>query len=441
MIVSELNANLRSKNINKQIIISLFLKVSGMLLGFAVIPKTLYILGANQYGVWLTILSVVSWLVTFDVGIGNGLRNKLTESLAIDDLDSSRRYISTAYFSLSIIGLSIILVSSVIYPFINWNDAFNTKLISNRELGSTMYLITVAVIINFIIIIVNQVMNAFQQTAYTNIVSILHSSLFLCSLYFFKSTHDLYNVTKFYAISLVLSGIVISIAFYYPRRQYIPKLKWFDLSKVTEILKLGGGFFIIQIATIFMFSISSMLIIQLLTPQDVSVYNVTFRLFSSLTLIFSLIVAPYWSAFTEANKKLDFKWIKTAIFRLHLLLFLTTIVAILLYFFHQLILDLWIGKNKIVPGESVALMMALYSIVLNWSNIYSHYLNGIGKLKLQTIVAVVQAIIIIPLCFLFTKYFEFGLFGIMLSMTLCILPFAILGPIITYKSLKKYSYE
>ena len=437
MIISELNANLRSKNINKQIIISLVLKVLGMALGFLVIPKTLSILGKDQYGIWLTILSVVTWLVTFDVGIGNGLRNKLSEALAIGDHQDSQKLISTAYISLACIGVFIIILAFCIYPFINWNVIFNTRLISNHELNLTMFIITIAIVINFIISIINQVMNAFQLTAYTNVLAVLQSVLFLLFLYMLNNSNDLFSVTKIYSICLIISGLAVSFVFFFNRRDYIPSLKFFDIKKVKEILKLGGGFFIIQIATVFMFSITSMLIIQLLKPEDVTTYNVAFRLFSVLTMIFSLIVTPYWSAFTEANKKKDFVWIKNAIYKLHVMLGIVTIGAIILCLSHQIILDLWLGEKKIVPGTKVAIIMGIYAIILNWSNIYSHYLNGIGKIKLQTIIAVFQAITIIPLCFLFTRYFTLGLFGIMISMTLCMLPFAIIGPVVTFKTLKK----
>jgi O-antigen/teichoic acid export membrane protein len=229
--------------------------------------------------------------------------------------------------------------------------------------------------------------------------------------------------------------------FYYNRREYIPRLKWIDISKVHDILKLGGSFFIIQIATIVMFSISNMMIIQLLSPKDVSVYNVIFRLFSVLTLTFSIVITPYWSAFTEAHKKSDFKWIKKSIFNLHILLVLSIVGAAVLIAFHQIILDLWLGKNKIVPGYMLSIMIAVYSIVLNWSNIYSHFLNGIGKLRMQTIIAVIQAALVIPSCLFFTNVLKLGLVGVVLSMVVFMLTIAVLGPIVTYKKLNSFKNE
>ena len=45
-------------------------------------PITLNCLTQYEYGIWLTINSVLVWIDSFDIGLGNGLRNQLTKSIA-----------------------------------------------------------------------------------------------------------------------------------------------------------------------------------------------------------------------------------------------------------------------------------------------------------------------------------------------------------------------
>jgi O-antigen/teichoic acid export membrane protein len=58
-------------------------------------------------------------------------------------------------------------------------------------------------------------------------------------------------------------------------------------------------------------------------------------------------------------------------------------------------------------------MMALYVIVNSWNNIYSHFLNGVGIIKMQLIFGAIGAIINVPLAIFLGKHF--GISGVILS--------------------------
>ena len=50
-------------------------------------------LGDEKYGIWATILSFISWIYYCDLGIGNGLRNKLASTIVIGDKEASKKYL------------------------------------------------------------------------------------------------------------------------------------------------------------------------------------------------------------------------------------------------------------------------------------------------------------------------------------------------------------
>lgn len=56
-------------------------------------------------------LSVLSWISLFDIGIGNGLRNKLAENLKNYDSLKTRKYVSSAYIMLTIIVMILMIVT------------------------------------------------------------------------------------------------------------------------------------------------------------------------------------------------------------------------------------------------------------------------------------------------------------------------------------------
>jgi hypothetical protein len=77
---------------------------------------------------------------------------------------------------------------------------------------------------------------------------------------------------------------------------------------------------------------------------------------------------------------------------------------------------IWLGSNIEIPF-SMSILMGLYIAILISSLSYSNFLNGLGKLRLQTINTVTVAILFYPVCsFLGSKI---GLIGIVAGM--CVL--------------------
>mgnify|MGYP000199442594 FL=1 len=49
------------------------------------IPITINYVNADNYGIWLTVSSIISWMSFFDIGINNGLKNKFAEAKAMNN--------------------------------------------------------------------------------------------------------------------------------------------------------------------------------------------------------------------------------------------------------------------------------------------------------------------------------------------------------------------
>lgn len=82
---------MNDKRLYKNIGINVILKPLTMLLSMIYIPVLLDYLGDEKYGVWATISAFVNWFSVFDIGIGNGMRNKLAESLAAETTKNPAR--------------------------------------------------------------------------------------------------------------------------------------------------------------------------------------------------------------------------------------------------------------------------------------------------------------------------------------------------------------
>ena len=64
--------DISEKNVRKNMILSTVYRALSMVISYLYVPVVLAYLGEVKYGVWTTILNVLSWITYFDIGIGHG---------------------------------------------------------------------------------------------------------------------------------------------------------------------------------------------------------------------------------------------------------------------------------------------------------------------------------------------------------------------------------
>lgn len=415
----------RSRNYLHQIKGAIVYKVGVMLTQFLAIPLMIHYLGQEQFGVWSTLLSIMSWIVFFDLGVGNGLRNKVAEALAKNDTAEAAKYVASGYSLIGLIALIMWALVTSISFFVPWQSVFNTNAISEATLRLTVQVVTLFVIFNFWIGLIGAILGAMQKTAMNGLGKMISNLFALLFVYVLTKTTDA-NITYLamtYGISLVIANIGISWWFYQDHPELQPKL-YFDQQHVSPLLSVGMQFFIIQIAGLVIFTTDKILITQLLGPEYVTQYEVVFRIFNLISVLHMLISTPLWSAYTDAYHRSDMAWIKR-IFHKQLVIFTCIIGAVcLMGFLIEPIIALWIGHEMPV-SQSLVISIGLFVLVSSWNNIYSIFLNGIGEIKLQLYMAVTAMIINIPLAIYFVKWLDLGLSGVVLATVVSLSPPAI----------------
>jgi len=430
----------RTRNYFKQLTSSFVFKLLAIISSFLLIPIMIKYLGNEQYGIWSTLLSIISWVVLFDIGIGNGLRNKIAESMARNDFLSAQKYISTSYVLIGFIALFLLLIFMLISNFINWQTVFNTKNLSNEELKYIVNISVSFLLINFWISLINQVVNGLQKSSISVFNQFLSNFISLVFVYILSllTESSLVYLSIVYGISLLSSNIIVSIWFYKKNMNLIPKIIFYNKKFVKSITSLGFKFFIIQIAVIVIFTTDKILITQLFGPKYVTNYDIVFKLFSIITIAHSLLMAPLWSAYSDAYHRKDFDWIKHTIknqLKLYILFIIATITLIISA---QFIITLWIGES-IKIDKMLLISMGLFVLVATWSNIFAYFVNGVDKLNVQIYTSIIAICINIPISIFIVKYFETGIYGIVLGTTISLSFFAIFGALQTYYILKEQS--
>ncbi|PVX18380.1 polysaccharide biosynthesis protein [Vibrio cholerae] len=435
---SRLVPNLRTKTYLTQLKGSFIFKGLAIILSFFLVPLMLEYLGAEKYGIWSTLLSMIFWILIFDFGIGNGLRNKLSESIVKNDWLAVREYISTAYFAVACIAIFLCSIFYIISSYISWNYVFNTNVVSNSELRLVVNISFLFVSINFFFSIINQVLNSSHKTDLVVFNQFLSNGLSLLFVFFLKmnTSGDMKLLALIYGISLFLSNLCVSVFFYGTNRNYMPSIFSISKHKLPIIISLGGHFFIIQLAVLILFTTDRILITHLIGPEYVTPYDIVFKLFSVVTIVHSVIVAPLWNSYSDAFYRKDLRWIKKMMGKQIIIFGCLFFLALILLLSSPYIIFLWVGAVDNL-NFTLILVVFLYSMVLCWNNIFALFINATGYLRLSLIINIALVFLNIPLSVFMVKYFIDGPESIVLATILCLLIGAFLGPIQCLKIINK----
>ena len=411
----------RTKNISKHILLSAFFKTGSLILNFLLIALTIDYLSPVNYGIWLIITSILSWFTFFDIGFGQGLRNKFTESLAKNNHKLAKAYVSSAYFSVGTISILLLFLFCIANFFIDWTFIFNTDKKMANDLSLIMMIVFSNFCLQFVFKLISTIYTADQRPSMQSFIGFLTNafSLFFILLLIKYSSSSLLIFSLIFSILPVL--ILIFFNFYSFNRKYErfkPSFKLFKWKYVKDIMNIGLDFFTIQIASIILFSTDNFIITQLFGPEQVTPYNIALKYFTIITIGFSVIVTPFWSAITEAYTIKDFDWIKKSMNSLFKLSIFFSFLTFIMIFISEDIYLFWIGSSVYIPYD-LTFLMGVYALIRVFGLPFNHFVNGTGKIKFQLYIATVGAIFNIPLSIFLAKNLELGLSGIILATILC----------------------
>ena len=84
-----------------------------------------YFNNQNVLGVWFTLVSILNWILMFDLGIGNGLRNHLVPQINAGNMQEVKKLVSSAYILLGSISAIAGVIGFIAIEHINLNELFN----------------------------------------------------------------------------------------------------------------------------------------------------------------------------------------------------------------------------------------------------------------------------------------------------------------------------
>lgn len=420
----------RSKEAVKNIALSFAAKAVSIICSLMIVSLTINYVNPTQYGIWLTLSSIIGWVHFFDLGIGNGFRNKFAEAKAHGDTIIARKYVSTTYLMISLIVAFVFLVIMSINHFINWSTVLRVNETYSDELSKIFVVISAFFCLNMVVSLLGTLLTADQKPGVGAIIGGLGQVVSLAVIYILTkvSQGSLMKLALYFSGVPCLIWLIASVYMYSSTKykEYLPKVEYFDKSLIKDILGLGVQFFFIGLAMILVFQIINIVISRELGPEYVTEYNIAYKYFSISHMIIAIIVNPFWSAFTDAYQKKDIVWMKNIKRKLEHIWALSSIAIVLMLAISGIVYKYWIGDEVTIPIQT-SVVLAIFFISNNLAATYLNLINGIGYIKIQLIIYIIISVISWPAMTIGGQLF--GIVGIVTIPTICVTAQWIFGKI------------
>lgn len=395
----------------KNTFFAFLIKGIALVISFLTTPAFISYFDNNEIlGVWYTMLSVLTWFLNFDLGIGNGIRNNLTIALSKNDKKKAKYIISSGIFISGIVSLILLAIGIGLLSLINLNKFLNISenLISYQTLYISAILVLIAIVLRLVLTSVSAVFYAIQKSSVNNFLSLCVSVLQLLFVLIFRFDDiekSLIYLSLAYMLfsnfPIIFGGIIV---FCTKLKDCRPSIYYIEKKYIKIVLSIGGIFFFCQILYMLIINTNEFLITSFFGPKYTTEYTFYYKISSLISMITTLAMTPIWSVITKAMTEKKWNWLSSLYKKIKKIGFLIIMFEFLLIPFMQIIFDLWLGKNVIHIDYLIAFAFACFGSVFVYSSMLSTIVCGMAKMKLQTVCYTIGVVFKFIFIFLISRF-------------------------------------
>ncbi len=380
------------------------------------IPLALHLLGSERYGLWLSVGSVLAWIGFVGPGLGYGLINALSDASGRDDVDTMRRHVSTAVFTILCAGSLLVAVTPALSGWSGWTSLLGVE--DRPDLSrEALTLVGVAAglfAVSFSLEFIGPVCAGLQEGYLSSMASMLASLAVLVGVAWLAwQGGSLVAFALVVGLPPILANLALATYVFWRRYpQLRPSLRLWNRQSFTSLMGFGGWMFLGQMGELAIFQSANILIANRFGPGQVPRFAVPAALFMNLTSMCYLVVQPYWPALKEASVREDWDWIRVAMSRtLKIRIGFMACAGVAIVIGGPGFIRLWAGEQG-VPERSLLAAMGVYYLLVAWSGNYVVLLLGLGLVRIKTLLTLMVGLVHVAGFFLLSPYVGLSAFPI-----------------------------
>ena len=371
-------------------------------------PYFIKVLGSEQYGLWILILSVMGWFDVVSLGFPQAVQRQIIQALELKDNKRVNIVFSTGLVLFGGLGLASI---SILIGLTQVPAIFGVEGVNQITLINILLVLSVKVLWGFMM---NPFHGFFSGLLRFDIDANLSSlNVILKALLVFWLISD-FNIWGAVAATLLADFFTNLLKIYYAKRLFpsltfktnlVSKAEIIDLFSYSKHIVLNG------IATTVASKSGPLIITQLFDLQSVAIQRVATSLTMHLRAFInsvSGVFSPIFNQMAARKQNMEKIFLQTTTINI----FVSTVLHLCLLMFGKVFIILWVGSDF---EYSVFMLYAVIfpSLCVSFSSCTSGILLAQANHKLMSVVTICSVCINIPLSIFLGL--EFGLIGVVLG--------------------------
>ncbi len=344
------------------------------------LPLTLRYLGAERFGMWMTISSLVSIISFADFGLGNGLISAVAHRDGKRDDAAIAQLVSSSFFVLLASALFMFFAFWAVYYTLPWPHLFSvTSNLAAREAGPATFVFVACFCVNLPLAISQRVQMALQESWLTNLWLVAGNIFGLVGVIVsIQSRAGLPELTlAMYGAPIVAALFSGIVEFGFRRRSLMPRWSNVSFEVLPGLFRTGITFFLLQVLTMLGLGIDNLIITTMSNAVAVAPYAVMAKYAQSL-LVVNVFLQPLWPAYGEALGRGDYAWARHALGQASKwTLIIGSTIAVVTAIFGRTIVHYWLGQSLVLP-PALVYGIAVMILVLCYGGVIASFMNNEG---------------------------------------------------------------
>lgn len=364
------------------------------------IPIARATLPPDLFGVWMMLSGLVGFFAFADLGVGNGVLNRVTATYVAGDQVEQRRVMRAGYACTGAVGLLVLAV------WLGWvvlapvpTAAVGDIAVEHRsEVLLALHVFVVLLAINISASLIQKQQLGVQCGHWVGYAQLGAATGMLIGVPAALALGGGLPALVMGSLGMQVAANLVS-AWLWRRRHAKTSVSGFttplrqgpEWRVIASLLRTGSLFLVLQLAAAFAFQSDAIVIVHELGQAAYGDFAVVQRVFLAASSILLAGLAGLWPAIGEALASGDAAWVRRSLHRTYAFVFaaMGTTCLVLAVLMPHIVL-LWVGMRTPPPTALLA-VLAAWTIMEAMGNVSGVFLNAAGLLRAQILLAVLMS--------------------------------------------------